>query len=187
MGHFVVDNIVDHAVDVLLVVDFEAFACCFDRIDEHDDGCLAAEWGRAKVAIVGNIYFFVGVLQFGLGVEISCHCGSVVSANEIGHFGRKLVFFCQRYAVAYVLCDDMGAFLRVEIVVRVESVVLVLSEIERRHYFSYVVIECSDFGQQRVASDFVNNILRNVGHLDAVLEGSRSLLREFAQSRGVGA
>ena len=40
---FVVDDVVDHTVDALLVVVFEALAGRFDGVDEHNDGRFAAE------------------------------------------------------------------------------------------------------------------------------------------------
>ncbi len=185
--YLVVDDVVNHVVDVLFVLHLEALAGRLDGVDHHDHGRFAREGGGAEVAEIGYFDFLARMVQFGLGVEVAGDGGSVVGADEVGHFGRKVVFLGEGDAVANMLGDDAGGVLVVEILVGVEAVVLVFGEIERRHDFADVVVERAHFGQQRVAADFVDDVLADVGHLHAVLEGAGRLLRQFAEGRGVGA
>ena len=85
-----------------------------------------------------------------------------------------------------MLDDDGGTFAVVEFVVGVEPAVLVFGEVERCFDFADVVVKSTYFGEEGVASNLVDEVFADVGYLHGMLEGSRSVAGEFAESRVVG-
>ena len=184
--YLAVDDVVDEAVHVLLVVGLEALAGGFDAVDYHHYGCLGGEGCGACISESRGVNLLGGMGLFLLGIEVAGIGGAVMGADEVDDDAGQMVLACEVDAVGDVLRDDAGALFVVELVVWVEVAALVLGEVERGTHLADVVIEGSDACEERVAANLTHDVLADVGDLHRMLESARCVARELTQGGSVG-
>ncbi len=97
-----------------------------------------------------------------LEIEISGVCGTVVLINNVDDCLREMLLFRDLNAVLGMGCDYRDALHDRQIVVRIDSSVLILGEVLRVLELTDIVIICCYLTKQRIGTDRFCSGIREV-------------------------
>ena len=118
-------------------------------------------------------------------VEELGHARAVMGHDEVAYDSGQILTLSHFHALDYVIDDDASALLVVEVVVRVDTS-LILGEEYGIGHFADVVIQSTGTHEQRVGTNLIGYLSSQITYSDGVLECARSNLREVAQQSAVG-
>ena len=138
------------------------------------------------VGEVSRVHLLVGMSAFLHNVEVFGAAGAMVRADKVDDLFRKPRFLRHLDAVEHVGDDDLGTLDVGDIVMRVIATMLVLSKIHRILHLADVMVQSPGASQQRVASNLIQHLVAEVGHLHTMLESAGRIRRQLPQQRRVG-
>ena len=174
----------DHRPDGRLVARGERADGRLDAVGEHDQRGLARLRLRSRVAELALVDDHAGAGQLlRPGVEVAHDRRPVVLRDERDERLRQAGLVGEVDAVDHVLLEDLGADLRVELVVDVVATGLVLDERERVRELADVVVVGRHAGHQRVGADRLGRALGQVADHQRVVVRAGRLDQQPAQER----
>ena len=119
-------------------------------------------------------------------VEIVGAARAVVGADEVNDALWDMALVRQLDAIGHMRDDDFGTLDIGKVIMWAVGSMLVLSEIHRILNFSDVVIQGTRTSQLGITTDFKQDLLTEISHLDGMLEGAWRNGSKLTQQRAVG-
>ena len=179
-GNLGIDNLVDQVADAFFGVFRQTAGSSFHRVGHHQYSLFLGERIGTGIAELVGVYLFIGMFIFIGDIEIFCQTLAVVRTDEVADDLWQVMLFRQFQSVGHVADDDLGALLIAQTLVWIHTR-LVFGEEGRIDHLADVVIQGACTYQLALAADMVGSGGSQVGHLQRMLEGTRSHLRHFAQ------
>ena len=100
-------------------------------------------------------------------------------ANDVDHWLGYFIFFCQKNPFFYVVSDQFGTFLGIQIIVNLGGVFIVLCKYLGVDHFSDVVLIAANPRQKGIGPDDFSSPFGQVSHNQAMMIGSNCFRGQF--------
>ena len=179
--HFLVNHSGDELFQIFISPFLHASGGGFNAVGEHDHGGFTGAGQGARIGKILIVDRLSRVVLLLLQVKIFGFGGAVVGGDELDDAFREFVFLGCPDAIPDMVNDDFGAFDIAHLVMGVHADLLVFNEKGGLCCFADVMVKGTCPDQKGIASDFQDDLLRQVGNLHGVLERAGGLFGQFAQ------